>query len=417
MIATNELLKIGFAIVAGFTNVVQIQRGAVPTTAADLAKFVAGGPAPVPSTSLYLLDRRGNEFWIKDGTVYQFSSPGSYKELQNPSAISKFKGAPVLTSNQVVALATKTLQGLAKQGDPTEALRPSVRVPRASDQIPFYWITWPSTNRNGYSAFIEIDARSGFVTYLHLVSRSFYDYAFALQISNRVFTPDPEWAVPSDWALQRRPPLKDKVRHPGTNQVAELLQSWLWLCGKLGVDPGPKAGLPEVMWSRTFIYASEISNALPSVVVQFNNGTKFAAANGVAFSHYAADSCYVGPWQTMSRAEREGFYGTITKRWQDLAKGLENTLTEQVGLSNSLIKLFTPNPSLGVVGDVGSICMKRMVVSWRNWPDDKTRDVSIEETKLGFEAEFDLETGDLKWISFSDPQIIGALRNLQQKTR
>ena len=48
-----------------------------------------------------------------------------------------------------------------------------------------------------------------------------------------------------------------------------------------------------------------------------------------------------------------------------------------------------------------------MVVGWRNWPRNAGREVSVDETILAFEAEFDVETGELKWINFHD-------RNLSQ---
>src|SRR6266516_4568875 len=73
MIDTNALLSIGFSIVAGFSNVVQIPHGAVPTKPEDLRRLVMGGPPPVPAINLHLVDRRGTQFSIRNGSVDGFS--------------------------------------------------------------------------------------------------------------------------------------------------------------------------------------------------------------------------------------------------------------------------------------------------------------------------------------------------------
>src|SRR5438477_12788280 len=77
MVATNELLSIGFGIIASFTNIVRIPSDAVPTKPDDLKKYVVGSPrSPV---DLLLVHRDGTRFWITDGAVSWFCTPGSYR--------------------------------------------------------------------------------------------------------------------------------------------------------------------------------------------------------------------------------------------------------------------------------------------------------------------------------------------------
>ena len=53
-------------------------------------------------------------------------------------------------------------------------------------------------------------------------------------------------------------------------------------------------------------------------------------------------------------------------------------------------------------------------MGWRNWPRNAGREVSVDETILAFEAEFDVETGELKWINFHDRNFVSALRLAQR---
>src|SRR5438128_2155971 len=179
MIDTNALLSFGFSIVAAFTNVVEIPNGAVPTRVEDLRKYLVRGPPVAPSFYLHLADRRGTEFGVEHGAVVSFWSTGSYRRSSSPSLTPRLKGVQALGSNQVVELATKVVRRLAKAGDPILSARPSVRrAGDPDDEMPFYWITWPKTNSSGrrdYSAFVEVDARSGFVTYLEMLDQAFFN--------------------------------------------------------------------------------------------------------------------------------------------------------------------------------------------------------------------------------------------------
>ena len=70
MVATNELLSMGFGIIASFTNAVQVPVDSVPTKKADLQRYVVGSPrSPV---DLFLVHRDGTRFWVTDGAVTWF---------------------------------------------------------------------------------------------------------------------------------------------------------------------------------------------------------------------------------------------------------------------------------------------------------------------------------------------------------
>jgi hypothetical protein len=101
MIETNALLIIGFSLIAGFSNVVHIPDGAVPTKVEDLQKCVVGSPhSPV---DLYLVDKLGREFWIRDGVVARFCCPGCYKDWRAGHEVPKLERVPMLSSNDVLA--------------------------------------------------------------------------------------------------------------------------------------------------------------------------------------------------------------------------------------------------------------------------------------------------------------------------
>jgi hypothetical protein len=423
MIDTNALLSVGFSLVAAFADVVKIPDG-IPTKAEDLQKYVVSGPPPIPATDLYLVDRRRRQFWIHDGAVYSFSSPGSFKELQNPQALPKFQGTPTLGSNDVLELATTTVRHLAKQGNPIAGIQPKVIRPgNGSDPIPFYWIRWPNTNQATFGlappdvAFIEIDAREGLITFLDLRAKGFHDYGLAAQISNRVHAPDPQPQGPSRWELQHRSPLKRVQSWSSTNEVIRAIGNWLALCQKLGVDPGSQTNVASVDWSRTFSYTNnELSRTIPTCQIVFSNGVIFESISGIAFSHFASDSCFSGSWEYMSVQERQRFKGKILKDWEGLAKDLERVLVHNVGIPKQLMTAYSAGQEIGRPKK-GEETIARTVLAWRNWPRNAHRFVAVEETTLALQAEFDLETGELKWISFHDPHFIGSLRLAQSKGR
>jgi hypothetical protein len=99
------------------------------------------------------------------------------------------------------------------------------------------------------------------------------------------------------------------------------------------------------------------------------------------------------------------FTTAINKSWQDLATNLEQRLVGALGIPAAHIATWQLQPPYDAP-EVGSTAFKRVCLRWTNgrWPET-----------LGFGAEFDLETGELKEIGFADPQIIQALARSQGK--
>jgi len=406
------MLSIALSIVSNFSRVVEIPHGAVPTTTNDLRKYFLSNPDR--PTDVYLVDRRGPEFWIHAGSVEEFRTPGCFKDNQDPEAISKFKGELKLSTNQAISLVTSVLMRLAKVGNPLTNLHAVARMPMdGRDPLPYYWIGWPDPNAKGdlkYAAFAEVDGRKGLITYLDLKHPAFFDLRFAQEISNRVYTPDP---VRKDergrWPL--RPPRVRLYPYPTTNQVVEAIDGWLWLCDRLGMPPGTATNVPSVDWELSLVYTNPaISMAMPICQIRFTNHAYFEAINGITFDYYPPDACFVGFWAHMPREEWQQFRGKVVKRWEDLAKDFEHVLIDRLGIPRQLLADFPPMAALGSVG------IKRLVVEWRHWPK-RQGVVPIAESKLALNAEFDLETGDLKSVNFADPSLIAILGGQQGKTR
>jgi len=72
MIDTNQLLTIGFALLAHFTNVVHMPPEPVPQSPNDLQQYRIGSPNS--PTDLFLVDRAGANYWISGGIVKRFGS-------------------------------------------------------------------------------------------------------------------------------------------------------------------------------------------------------------------------------------------------------------------------------------------------------------------------------------------------------
>jgi hypothetical protein len=422
MIDTNALLAIGLSIVTNFSDVVQVPNGAVPRTTQDLAKFVVGGPPPVPSTDLYLVDRRGTQFRLRNGTVHSYSSPMSYKEHGASREKGRSNDVPLLNSNQVVERATEIIRRLAKSSDPTVGLTPLVR--RAGDveeKIPFYWISWTNVSRihpwsrRSYSAFVEIDARSGCTTHLDLEDPGFYDAALAQQISNRVCTPERETTGPTPWELAHRAPLKRVLPMPSQEEVSDSIKSWLWLCRNLRIEPGDMTNLSSVDWGQSFSHTNnQISQTAPVNTITFSNGTSIQSIKGTAFGFFASNALFTSYLAYMSREQWDGFKGHINRQWEDLAKDLEGTLVENAIIPKAWLAPYSATRA-SAVPELGTIAIKRIAVEWRDWPRNTHRTVSVDETKVALWAEFDVETGELVAISFRDPAFIAALRAAQLK--
>ena len=194
MIDTNALLSIAFSLVAQFAQVVKVPQDAIPRTTNDLQSFGIGSPySPI---EVYLIDRKGTQFWIRNGVVQQYISPGTFyycpggaDYLSGAAWVSQFTGRAALSSNEVVALSQRLLSRLAKSPWPPPDFKPVPEVDHPGPLpdgrgIPFYWVHWVRKEISLTAVTdVEIDARSGAVVELCV---DFADWSFARTISNRV---------------------------------------------------------------------------------------------------------------------------------------------------------------------------------------------------------------------------------------
>jgi len=184
--------------------------------------------------------------------------------------------------------------------------------------------------------------------------------------------------------------------------------------GLLGLPAEGGIGIDDVNWNRTFIYTNTIMNASTVCQVRFNNNVCFESLNGVVFSYFSKDACYTGVWDRRTSQEWISFNGQVMKRWEDLSQGLREVLTEKLGIREDLLDLWSPMPAVEPPKP-GKEGVARAFVEWRNWPKNPGKTVWVSETKLGYAAEFDLVTGELKWIDFYDLRLIKELANQQRE--
>lgn len=412
MIETNLLLSAAFSIVASFSNVVSIPHGAVPTSPADLRKYALIGWS---SIDLYLADRRGTEFWVRNGVVYRYSTPGSLYALQNPGALRGFVGPPAISAQQAVELATNTLEKLVRNRQMMTNTRPRLSPAQYfhGQKMPFYWITWPKTNppeRFGYPyyAFVEIDGRKGLITYLDLPDEAFANRPLGDRIQAEVYKPDP---LPPVVRGKPRPP---KPPCLSTNEAAGLIANWLSFCHRLGIEPGARTSVDSINWEGTFISTdATLCATSPEVVVRFQNGPCFESIGGTVFAHWDADALFGDGYAYRSAEQWRHFRGKIILDWHPLAHNLEKVLIQRFGVPESLLGRFSPIPE-HKPPELGTYAIERLLVDWRDFP--KTNGfVSIEETKSAFEAEFDLQTGRIKCFDVHDRAFFEAMAHSSSK--
>jgi len=414
MVNTNALLNIAFTLITNFTRVVSVPNDAVPHDVGDLARYVVGSSSsPV---HLYLVDRKGTEFWIDDGVVYNYRSPGSFFSLQDTGSISHYTGTSTLGSNDLVHIAAKALQQLIKSEDILSESNGAVKILYAGSyhgsRIPFVRVVWPRISRGPEKgAEVEIDGRTGTIVFIHLWDRAFYDRAAAKRIKEQVYTATPKPLTENISAVR-----KSHLRQPTTNQVSDGIAKWLVFCGKLGVDPGGQTNVMDVDWDKTVLYKyPDFSTNISAFSVWFKNGAGFNSIDGTIVGHFAADACYVGSYTTRPHEEWRRYTGKFLRRQEDLVKNLETAFVEKLGIPAAALAPFSaskPTPPQEIEDDNGQIMtINRAHVSWRNWPRNAGRTVWVTETRLGMSAEFNLETGALEFLVFEDPEFIEALHH------
>lgn len=395
MVDTNQLLSIAFTIISSFTNVVHIPPDRVPQDRADLQKIVIGSPhSPL---DLWLVHKRGDEFWICDGVVQQYQSPDSYFHLQNNAARSRLMGAQTISSNQVIEMATNILQRLAKTGNPVAMVKPTVKGTRYKE-LPFFLINWPNTNLMNYGglATVEIDACKGRAVYVQVWTKEYYDLTLAQEISNRVYTPEsPQF--PREAYRLTSDVLQGK---PTTNLIQTLIPKWLNFCEKLDLNPGAQTSVADVDWEATFKSVSPPSLPAGTLYkIQFRNGAAFNCINETVFAHACSDASFIGAWAEKSPDYWKAFVGTPSNTWETLAARLNMRLVEKLGVSNAYLKRFTPTPY--TLGDGG---VSRCVVRW--YETKSIGKMPQDSIKTALSAEFDLATGQIKNLMFDDWELL-----------
>jgi hypothetical protein len=409
---TNLLLTLSVSIVTNFTQLVGITDYRPPLAPAELHRRLIGDG--LSAISVRFEDQNGYKFSVRDGVVWRFSSPSSLENWSTPSRVESLLGEAKLSTNDAVRIATETVTRLAKGWNPISGTIPSVATPRRINgkQPPFYWISWPTTNTFPlirWSAFVEVDARTGRISSLELKDPGFNDYASTLEISNRVCSVE---VVPNASShINPRPQVLLPV--PTKDQIRQGMKSWLWLCEQLRLNPGDNTNLASVDWRQTITYTDSVMFAMcPIIQVLFTNGAGFSSRQGVAISHVSADSCFASAWGNRSQEQWKAFSGRINWNWKEISSRLETLISDKLRISHEVFTTFVPNPDRKPPS-VGTDGVKRLVIEWRKWPRSNGSVIRVDDTKLGFNAEVDLESGKLVWIFFYDPIFLRALASAQ----
>ena len=401
MIDTNALLSIAFTLISNFTQVVEVPYHAVPQKTADLESCLIGSPSS--PCDLYMVHRKGTEFWIADGVVWAYRSPGSYFNLQDAHLIPKFTGDSALSSNSAIELAATTLRRLIRDGDPLTNGPPRVLYP-SSKRIPFYEVTWPKGNGGlTPTAKVEIDGRTGTIVALNLWDHHFRDPALAQQIKNRVCRPDPVVAPPL------KAPRKRVLPYPSKEQAAQAIRNWLLFCQRLGLDPGSNTDLSQIDWEKSSLYAErQISPTIPVCRITFTNKAIFESVGGVVFNHFGSDAFFTNDYLDRPRSAWDAIHGVVAIRWEELADALQRRICQQFKVSPTTFDMLRPFIRNGSA-DQGKDGLTRTVIDWRRLRAPHLDDtVSVEEFPRVFAAEFDLRTGETKFIAFYDLSLICA---------
>jgi hypothetical protein len=365
---------------------------------------------------VYLMDRRGTEFWIRQGAVRRFGAPHSL--AQNPFVFPDILPEPKIAKDEILRLATNAVLKLAKNAKEINEIDPVMRQARDSNGrlLPVFYVSWLSRNIDEqYKAMVEVDACSGSITFIDLRGRMFADTNVMHDIQTKVLLADsvtgtPSPATPSP--VQKRVPRSLPV--PTMEDAQRGLASWLWLCSQLDIEPGRDTGLGDVDWDRSAVYTNTlIGPNVPISMVVLKSGASFEVIGGTAFGCYAPDACFVGAWRDKPPEYFNKFIGTASLKWKSLAGDLQDRISKRLGVPERLLLPLRPSPTRRPPEE-GSESVARVVVDWRAWPK-REGFVQNDEAKLAFEAEFDLTAGKTKWVRFYDPRIVAAINDAQRK--
>jgi hypothetical protein len=401
-IITNELLSISLAAIGAFTNIVSIPPKAVPTTTNEIARFAIN---PWRPTEVYITHSLGTDFWIRDGTIKSFCSPGSYSKLQDPDLIPKFFGVATLTTNELIAFGLNIVRKLLKRESHLSTTTPDIRTPGIvlGTNVPFVTLSWPGTNKDSafrYAVEVEIDARSSAVTWLDLQDSAFFDPAIASAILRTIFR--------TNQAAAAKESIPRKNNFPPSDQdVRRLLPKWTQFRKAMGFAEPKCVSIECVNWERSFSYTNRARSSTPAKQVRFNDSTCFEGIAEKVFGHYDADACFTGLWDERPAAEWEKFQGPIKKRWKDLVDNFEKHLENRFGLKRNYLNKFTPRLTYAT-GNFGDFGLKRARIGWLEIPRSEqiTHMEDGRHPEDAFSAEFDLETGEIKFINIENPDFI-----------
>ena len=314
-------------------------------------------------------------------------------------------------------LAADTIQRLAGAHN---LLTNVVPVMRAAGEyrgqpIPLYRVNWANPEAPlRRLASMEIDARTGEIVGVDLFSRGFRDEEAARKITEQVYTP--EQAQPARQRMAETyngPP-------PTTNQAVETIANWLLVCRKLGMNPGSQTNLADVDWERCSIGTNRAGGILtPVCCVHLKNGNGFTSLNGGVIGFVPSDMYWGPTWGIRSKADKERFYGTITRHWEDLARNFRRLLIQNFGFREKDLAPLDPVPTYGP-GEVGAEGVNtRVNVVFGRFP---RRDGKLPQQAAYCDAscyaimvEFDLNSGEIKGFGFVDRKLMNLFAKSQTR--
>lgn len=415
MVDTNALLTAALALISEFHGAIKVPQPQFLQSPSAIRRAVVGSPSsPI---DVFLEDKHGTSYSISGGAVYRYETANSFSALQDPASLPHFVGSPTLSSNDVLSVAAGVVSRLVKNGLPRTNGPPRL-TPAGSLKgavIPFYGVSWPSTNSVfGYAALVEVDARSGEITYLNLTDPCFRDHTLAIHISNRVCHVD-SGTGPTPPTARSRPA-------PPRTAAVECIVNCSEVCRKLGMRSDSGIDLEGIDWDRSCVYSNKsLSPVEPVYQIDFKNGAKLQSLGSAIISFSMKDKYYTVEHLKKRAGNMDQFSGTVRKRWQDLASDFESNLKTRFGFGAQDLLPFQPGPSVGdYEAVVGSRTITRVVVVWRQWPSrsppsDGGSFLPVSEAKVGFAVEFDTGTGDTKGFAFYDPTLIAIFA--RQQTR
>jgi hypothetical protein len=397
MSTTNELLSVAIALISNFTNTVHVPPQSAPVEARDVVKFYVGLPGS--PTDIFVTTAHGDWYGIHKGTVTRFTSVKSFFNHAEKAQWSDFTGEPTLNSNQVVDLATRTIQGLIKRGPSLTNVSPQMEqtVHYEGKEIGIYELTWPNPERplGDKIAEVEIDARTGFVVQVHLWNRRFDDPAMEEKLRDNL--------LGSEFSIAPRRPIGIPFEHPTTNQVSVAIDGWLTFCHALGLDAGNQTNVADIDWEKTVLCTNRaFSASVPVYRVVFKNGTLFDSFGEAITCHADPDVCFSSGYMEKSPSELGDCFGVVTRDWEELANQVEHSIAGLVNVGGSQLPAYERRPQLASA-KMGQRGLARNLILWE-MPSSPPE--AMADAPFVFCAELDLRTGKTKSISFNDPELV-----------